>query len=145
MPQYDWDQFLALLTEAEKRRILAMFCFATAPLSCDWEKVATATRSASAASAHNLHTNMIRKLRGAVLKATKGNGETSAAVANETPDTTPIAPKIPKTPKKSFKRKTEDETEDETEDPKPNKFRKLDSTLLTRFDRDLMSSMRKEE
>ncbi|EON65820.1 hypothetical protein W97_05059 [Coniosporium apollinis CBS 100218] len=52
---------------------------------------------------------------------------------------------MPKTPKKPLKRKTEDETEDETEDPKLTKFRKLDSTLLTRFDREVMSSMRTEE
>lgn len=149
MPQYDWDQFRALLTAADKRRILAMFCFATAPISvrsakpphlsqragemkynlltsfqCDWEKVATATRSSSVASARNLNDIMIRKLRGAVLKATEGNGEISAAATDETPDTTPITPKIPKTPKKPLKRKTEDEIED----PKPNKFRKLDSS-----------------
>ncbi|KAJ9649308.1 hypothetical protein H2201_004316 [Coniosporium apollinis] len=140
MPQYDWTQFEAMLTEPEKRRILAIFCFATAPISCDWEKVANATNSASVNSTRTLHSNMIRKLRGIELGAAGGDGGTAAA-GTTTPAVTPVTPKMPKTPKKPGKRKAEDEPEG----AKPKTAHKTKASKLTPFDRDMISLMGIEE
>lgn len=129
MPLYDFAKAKATLTETDKDRILAMYCYTldagtvrvhsprtkqcialTDPQpQYDWEKVAVATGCAHPASARNQANKIGYKLKDA-----------GALIESGTPDVAG-AQNVAPTPKKGKKRKGEGEGDGKEESPKKKK------------------------